>query len=205
MFAAAMILFVEKLFLQFVAINFHQKALADRLVENRLGLKALDRLSNAPVLPARKSPNIRRGHRSPGSTASLDALAAMSLTHSQNDSVEGSPVSNEKKSSPSDTKMRIRARRPDRQKKKRPMASVIVDQVGGAIGQVAFKNYRFNREGRVSGLSSAKKLARKLFSALNDSYPPRAHLTVEGASIVAAFESPFTTNRRLRTLFPYDC
>lgn len=180
MFAAGVILLVEKLFLQFVAINFHEKALADRLAENRLGLKALDRLSNAPVFPARKSPNVRRGHKSPGSSASLDALATLNRT--QNDSEEGSPISTEKKGSPSGAKMHMRARHPDRQKKRKAMTSVIVDQVGGAIGQFALKNSRFNREGRIGGLYSAKRLARKLFSTLSDSYPPRAHLTVEGMS-----------------------
>jgi hypothetical protein len=62
------------------------------------------------------------------------------------------------------------------------MASIIVDQVSGAIGQVALKNSRFNREGAIGGLESARKLARKLFGALSDVYPPRSHLIVEGPS-----------------------
>jgi hypothetical protein len=60
------------------------------------------------------------------------------------------------------------------------MASIIVDQVGGAIGQVALKNSRFNREGELGDLSSARRLARKLFSTLSDVYPPRSHLIVQG-------------------------
>ena len=62
-----------------------------------------------------------------------------------------------------------------KQKRRKAMASIIVDQVGGAIGQVAFKNT--SREGN---LASARKLARKLFGALSDVYPPRSHLIVEG-------------------------
>jgi hypothetical protein len=63
LFASGIILLAEKLFLQFVAINFHQKAIADRLAENRLGLKALDRLSNAQPAAVKKTP-YKRGHKS---------------------------------------------------------------------------------------------------------------------------------------------
>lgn len=203
MFAASMVLLVEKLFLHFVAINFHEKALADRLEENRLGLKALDRLSHASAIPARKSPMARRGHRSPGSSASLDALAAaMDRTHSHDSSQDISPITNEKKSSPTDTKMHKRAQRSDRQKKKKAITSVIVDQVGGAIGQVAFKN---TDRGGISGLYSAKKLARKLFSTLKYTYPPRSYLTVEGMPTIFAFRSTLHYCYRFRTLLPHDC
>jgi hypothetical protein len=53
-------------------------------------------------------------------------------------------------------------------------------QVGGAIGQVALKNSKFNRGGELGGLHSARRLARKLFSALSDVSPMRSHLLVEG-------------------------
>ena len=178
MFASGMILFVEKLSLQFVAINFHKKALADRLAENQLGLKALDRLSNAPVLHPRKPVQPRRGHRNPGSSNSIDVLGV--LNRSQNDYYEGSSASPDKKGFPNDNKMRMKARSADVHSRKKTMASVIVDQVGGAIGQFALKNSKFN-QGRVGGLSSARRLARKLFSTLSDS--PRSRLTVEGAEM----------------------
>jgi len=177
MFASGMILFAEKLFLQFVAINFHEKALADRLAENRLGLKALDRLSNAPVFPSRKPVQPRRGHRSPGSSTSIDVLAT--VHRGQNDCGEGSSVSPDQKSSPNDNKMRTKARSGDLHPKKNAMASVIVDQVGEVIGRVALKNSKF-KQGRIGGLSSARRLARKLFSTLSDS--PTSRLTVEGTS-----------------------
>ncbi|EEB94960.1 hypothetical protein MPER_06147, partial [Moniliophthora perniciosa FA553] len=73
--ALGIIFLVEKIFLQFVAINFHPKALADRLAENRLGLKALDRLSNAtPVTPKRGHGHGQRGHRNPDSSVDLGML-----------------------------------------------------------------------------------------------------------------------------------
>ncbi|KIY60581.1 hypothetical protein CYLTODRAFT_462037, partial [Cylindrobasidium torrendii FP15055 ss-10] len=44
-FGCSVLLLAEKLALHPVAIRFHQKALADRLAENQLALRALDRLS----------------------------------------------------------------------------------------------------------------------------------------------------------------
>jgi hypothetical protein len=70
--AAAIIVFVEKLFLNFVAINFHQKALADRLEENRLGLKALDSLSKAHPVASKKPPHHKRGHKGMSTSATID-------------------------------------------------------------------------------------------------------------------------------------
>ncbi|KAG6903175.1 hypothetical protein C0995_002718 [Termitomyces sp. Mi166 len=175
MFASSIILLAEKLFLHFVAINFHQKALAERLEENRLGLKALDRLSNAHPVPNKKSSYAKRGHKSP--SASVDFFNATSRGHkSAQNSREGSsaegdePVINTKKA---------KRRKNGRPRKNKDMASIIVDQVGGAIGAVALKSSKFNREGEIGGLYSARRLARKLFSTLSDVNPPRSHLVVE--------------------------
>ena len=64
-------LLAEKAFLRYVAINFHRKALAERIAENQLGLRALDRLSNAQPT-AKKSPYAgKKGHRSRGSSADM--------------------------------------------------------------------------------------------------------------------------------------
>jgi len=163
LFAAGIILFVEKLFLRFVAIQFHQKALADRLAENRLGLKALDRLSNAQPMANKRNPYMKKGHKSTqsthGTSLNINDLQAVA-------------TGNEKEMYAPKAKDSHAERR--RQRKK-AMAAIIVDQVGGAIGQVALKNSRFNRGTELGSLSSARKLARKLFSALSD----RQHLGVE--------------------------
>ncbi|KAF9047322.1 Mechanosensitive ion channel-domain-containing protein [Panaeolus papilionaceus] len=178
LFAAGIILFVEKLFLQFVAVNFHEKALAERLSENQLGLKALDSLSNAQSIPIiKRYPYFKRGHRSaPGSTATIDLTSPMPSA-SRDDTVQSSPVKgndNMEESRPTSGRQT-----PNPRKRRNVMAAVIVDQVGGAIGQVALKNSRFNKETDYSGVHSARKLARKLFSALSDVNPPRAHLIVD--------------------------
>ncbi|KZT28755.1 hypothetical protein NEOLEDRAFT_1128961 [Neolentinus lepideus HHB14362 ss-1] len=195
LFASGIILLVEKIFLRFVAINFHQKALAERLTENRLGLKALDRLSNAQPSVYRRVNYGRRGHKSPGSVPqsapptrrnSLDLLGLHTKFggHGKN-SVPSSPVTSspvekekgkgghhvhihgEKKAKTVDVKARRR----------KAIASVVVDQVSGAIGQVALKNSKLNKD--VGSLYSARKLARKLFSALSYADPPRDYLLVD--------------------------
>ncbi|GLB35076.1 putative mechanosensitive ion channel [Lyophyllum shimeji] len=174
LFAASIILLVEKLFLQFVAINFHQKALAERLAENRLGLRALDRLSNAHPVVNRKPPHARRGHKSP--SASVDLFGPTQRAHRATpSSADGSPIASEGHNIVDKAKRR----RHDRQRKKKAMTSIIVDQVGGAIGAVALKDSKFNREGVIGGLHSARRLARKLFGALSDVTPARSHLVVE--------------------------
>ena len=48
--------------------------------------------------------------------------------------------------------------------------------MGGAIGQFALKNSKFYKQVDFTGLDSARKLARKLFSVLS----ANSHLIVEG-------------------------
>ena len=155
MFSASILLLVEKVFLRYVAINFHRRALADRISENQLVLRALDRLSNATPNPgARLHPYGlgRRGHRA---SVALDNAASSSSS---------SPI-NEKTDSPLEDKHG----KPKKRKTRRKVASVIVENLG------IMKN---QREG--STLYSASKLARKLFGTLSAVYPPRDHLLVEG-------------------------
>ncbi|KAF5351557.1 hypothetical protein D9758_007169 [Tetrapyrgos nigripes] len=174
LFSAALIFLVQKTFLQFVAINFHQNALADRLHENRVGLKALDRLSNAqPTYTPRKT-HARRGHKSP--SASVDLLSKSKHRQGQS-SVDEHSHFHEKPDSTA--QKHHRAARPGKRRRK-AVTSVIVDQLGDVIGQLALKNSKFNRDVELTGLSSARRLARKLFHALSNVYPPREHLIVEG-------------------------
>jgi len=48
-----------------------------------------------------------------------------------------------------------------------------------AIGQVALKDSKFNRQGEIGSLYSARRLARHLFASLSSVYPPRSHLLPE--------------------------
>ena len=63
---------------------------------------------------------------------------------------------------------------PQRAKKQRKniVATVIVDQLGGALEQVT--------QDQFGSLASAGKLARKLFSTLSNVHPPRKYLIVDG-------------------------
>lgn len=169
---------MEKTFLQFVAINFHRKALADRLAENQLGLKALDRLSNAQPAPVKKSPHPKKGHKHhPTASFVFSGRKANDEQTYGRASATASPVTDEK----SGHSLRHRSGHAERrQKRRKAMASIIVDHVGSAIGQVTLKNSRFNRQGEMGGLSSARRLARKLFSSLSDVSPHRSHLVVDG-------------------------
>jgi hypothetical protein len=154
-----------------VAINFHQKALAERLAENRLGLEALDRLSNAQPNPQRKPHYGKKGHKS---APSVDLIKSHRHGHGP-DASTSSPAA-EEPSSPVENSGHAERKR----KRRKFMASIIVDQVGGAIGQVALKDSKFHKRGDLGSLESARKLARKLFTALSNVHPARSHLIVEG-------------------------
>ena len=187
--------------MNFVAINFHQKALADRLEENRRGLKALDSLSKAhPVAPKKHPHHKQRGHKGMSTVASMDFATLPHQGEQQYDTVDVSTTRGHHTtladdsgtfSSKSSTRLQ-----PKRRTKK--VTSVIVNQVrhltfptfnrffclttflikvGEAIGQFALKNSKFYKQGDFTGLDSARKLARKLFSVLKLT---KSHLVVEG-------------------------
>jgi hypothetical protein len=165
------------MFLQFVAISFHRKALADRLVENQLGLKALDRLSNAQPVLAKKPAHSKKGHKHLP-TASFGFSGRSKATHEEEPTGHTDVPDNVDLSEKSGHLPRKRSEK--KRKRRKAMASVIVDQVGSAIGQVTLKDSKFNRGGGMGGLSSARRLARKLFASLSDVTPHRSHLVVDG-------------------------
>lgn len=194
LFSTSLIILAEKVFLQFVAISFHRKALADRLAENHLGLKALDRLSNAHPIPSKKSP-YKRGHKNSGTMGSMDFLT---YGRKQGKESPGSPVLDGN----STTRSKRRSKQAERkQNRRKAMASIIVDQVGTAIGQLTLKNSKFNRQGELGGLGSARRLARKLFGALSDVTPHRSHLIVDGTLPSLLLFSSFTNS--ISDFYPY--
>ena len=108
-----MLLLFEKTVLHYIAIKFHQTALADRLVENRLALRALDHLSTATPTPLpRKSPYRKGGKGSSGSAFDLWSSGVTPKSGDRPDSRAGSPPD---------------GRKPRKQGKN--VAGVIVDQV----------------------------------------------------------------------------
>lgn len=141
LFSASIILLVEKIFLQFVAIRFHKKALSDRLTENRLALKALDRLSNAQPSSAKKTGMHGRSRTalngmkdSPASSRgnSIDLLRVANNPDLTKDQL----VKEAEKPMPTRHKQRQ-----ERRKKKNLMAGIIVDQVGGGYWPDCFEGF----------------------------------------------------------------
>jgi hypothetical protein len=161
-FTAGILLLAEKIFLRWVAINYHETALAERLAENRLGLKALDRLSNAQPTTTKKpayAAGTARGHKANRSSLGLGGLGG----RSGESSASPSPV-NEKGASaaspPRDYKKEKNARREKQQenkeRRKKALAAIVVDQIGAAIGEVALKNSAFNKQNDFNNLHSAR-------------------------------------------------
>jgi len=113
------LLLVEKFFLHFVAINFHRRASAERIAENKLALKVLDQLSNAPAPKAtfygRKA---HKTHESAGGM--VDADSEQIYNRGTVDSAL--PLNEKEESEVSNQRSKIPRR-------SRAIASVIVDQV----------------------------------------------------------------------------
>lgn len=213
LFAASIIILAEKVLLQFVAIRFHREALAvcvhvcslcvpiscrvkDRLAENKLALKALDRLSNAQPTSSKRLPHGRKKghfHKPPSASVSAsrstsyDALNSLATPGDSSLSAPSSAHGHfhqkdaaemiEKDHQPSHLSNHLKLKNKRRQRK--AMTSVILDQLGDAIGAVALKNSNFNQRGEFGSLHSARKLARQLFATLSDVHPPR-NLIVSG-------------------------
>ncbi|EKM50351.1 uncharacterized protein PHACADRAFT_152233 [Phanerochaete carnosa HHB-10118-sp] len=164
LFTLAILCLVEKIFLRYIAINFHRRALADRIAENQTGLRALDRLSNTtPNTSSRRYPYgqmWRRGHRS----GSPSAHVSLGDPQSNPGSSSSSPISEK----PEEKKHHKHEKEHERQKRKRrPMTAVIVD------------NLVKSQSSEGQAFYSASKLAKKLFAQLSSVDPQRQELKLE--------------------------
>ena len=156
----------------------------DRLSENKLALKFLDRLSNAHPASSKKFIYGRKkghGHKIASGSTSYDALSILetpgglstSFPHGHSHHKDAVEVTEK-------NHLHDHAKIKEKRRRRKTMTNVILDQLGDAIGAVALKNSKFNQQGEFGSLHSARKLARKLFSALSDVHPPR-NLIVSGA------------------------
>ena len=125
-------------------------------------LRALDRLSNAHPAPQKNMYAGKKGHRSRGSSLDMLGMGGEKGGVSGSTSWSSSPTEKDKKQ----TKKQAKKQR------RNLVASVIVDQLGGALEQVT--------QSQFGSLASAGKLARKLFSTLSDVHPSRKYLIVDG-------------------------
>lgn len=118
-----MLLLVEKFFLHFVAINFHRRASAERIAENRLALKVLDQMSNAPLPKATFYG--RKGHKTNNESAGGVIDADNNDQIYNRGTIDSALPLNEKEES------EVSNHRSKIPRRSRAIASVIVDQVHG--------------------------------------------------------------------------
>ncbi|KAF8315392.1 hypothetical protein DL93DRAFT_2057318 [Clavulina sp. PMI_390] len=166
LFAAGMLFFAEKLILRFIAIRFHRKALADRLLENQLALRALDKLSIAPTQSQKQAPKKRKDQKKPDligpNTPDDDTMTSLGPNRPPETVTSSDPPT-----------------RQQRRKRRQRLTAGVLQQLGGAIAEVALKDSRLNRAGEIGSVYSARQLARQLFSNLASVKPPRSYLIVE--------------------------
>ena len=149
-----------------MAIRFHKRGLAERLAENRLGLKALERLSESAPTLLKNSPYSRRrkGGRGPADSLKLSVDFPTPRKGGYGSEPENAiRVGNaraveEKPSRHVALKQRKRVETSRKQKRHKVLASVIIDQLGDAIEQVALKDSKLNKSGEIGGLHSARRL-----------------------------------------------
>ncbi|KAG8966707.1 hypothetical protein FRC03_011455 [Tulasnella sp. 419] len=178
LFAAGIIIFVEKVFVRIIAIRFHQKALADRLHENRIALKALDKLSTATPQVSKKKKKPSSNTATPyTSRPGTPDLAKVKGGASKKEYVAEGAIAPMQGPGNEHATQTVRKRR-----RTKAVKSVLVDQLvdlKDAIGQVALKDSKFNKQSEIGSLYSARRLAQQLFSTLSSVYPPRSHLIVD--------------------------
>jgi hypothetical protein len=103
----------------------------DRIAENQLGLKALDRLSNAQSSAfSRKSHNAKRGHRTPLPAETFDfSSGPYASERAGKSSAETSPITGQENSTHNVPKGLPPKSNGRPKRKRKAMTSVIVDQV----------------------------------------------------------------------------
>jgi len=179
---------VEKVLLQFIAIRFHQKALAVSILwliwrsaltfvilivgspcrgnmislshragfpnfhlappQNHLALRALDKLSAAHAVTPKQAARKRREQHATkhfdSRNSSMDALNIISPVEGlRQNSYDEAMMVEEKPGN------RRRHNREQAKKKKKKLTAAVMEQLGGAIGQVALKDSKFNRAGEI--------------------------------------------------------
>lgn len=146
-------------------------------MENKFALKALDKLSSAQPPAGRRMPGFgrRKTPRPTSATVSRDPSYEVLNelpSHFQQQQPLSSPQS-------PDIIIDVGTKNVKHSKKKRrAVASMLLDQVGEAISSLTVKDLNYHKRG-MGSTHSARLLARKVFAALSDAYPPR-NLVVSG-------------------------
>jgi small-conductance mechanosensitive channel len=161
LFGTSILILVEKMLLQAVAIHFHKVALKDRLENNRAAIKALDGLHESIHKSNGRNNKRTTGHlgrafgwasASGSPTPNFLSLRGQSARPAEDRDPRHSPTAQRKQHSPTTERD---PRRPN-------FASQLTD----ALATATMKSSRLYRGGESKSQLSARRLAKELFSAI---------------------------------------
>ena len=181
LFATSVILLVEKVALQFVAINFHKTAVKDRLEQNQKALKALDKLHESKYLMQRRrfnpmrsrpvSPGFKQAYGQQAAKQSRDGLGGYFPPSQQAEAnANEKQASNHhhhhnpfhrNKADGTHTPTEHDARKAERK-------TNIASQISDAIALATMKDSKLYKGNQIGSQRSARKLAKLLFTNLSD-------------------------------------
>lgn len=184
LFATSIILLVEKVILQFIAINFHKTAVKDRLEQNQKALKALDKLHESKYLMQKRRFNPMRSR--PVSPGFKQAYGGQHSAKQSRDGLGGYfPAAQQADSNP---EKRANAqnlhhhphmhlhrnddgtRTPtEHETQKRERKTNVAAQISDAIAMATMKDSKLYKGSQLGSQRSARKLAKLLFTNLSDS------------------------------------
>ncbi|GAC97926.1 small-conductance mechanosensitive channel protein [Pseudozyma hubeiensis SY62] len=184
LFATSFILLVEKVALQFVAINFHKTAVKDRLEQNQKALKALDKLHESKYLMQKRRFNPMRSRpASPGykqayggqhaAKQSRDGLGGYFATSQQSDANGEKQADGQHHTTHHHPHMHLHrhdgTRTPtEHETQKRERKTNVAAQISDAIAMATMKDSKLYKGSQIGSQRSARKLAKLLFTNLSD-------------------------------------
>ncbi|TKY87968.1 hypothetical protein EX895_003064 [Sporisorium graminicola] len=185
LFATSIILLVEKVALQFVAINFHKTAVKDRLEQNQRALKALDKLHESKYLMQKRrfnpmrsrpaSPGYKQAYGQHAAKQSRDGLGGYFAPAQQADAHVQSQVGEKSATEHHHHHLHMQMHRNDgirtpteRETQKRERKTNVASQISDAIAMATMKGSKFYKGSQIGSQRSARKLAKLLFNNLSD-------------------------------------
>lgn len=122
-------------------------------MENQLGLRALDKLSIAPAQTQKQAARKRREHKKTHASRS-SSVDILSGGVGQTTALESSPTEAPTgKAQPDLGDEKLTGQRPlntaQRRKRRQRLTAGVLQQLGGAIAEVAMKDSRLNRAGEI--------------------------------------------------------
>ncbi|PWZ03461.1 hypothetical protein BCV70DRAFT_197673 [Testicularia cyperi] len=189
LFATSIILLVEKVALQFVAINFHKTAVKDRLEQNQKALKALDKLHESKYLQQRSarrfnpmrsrpaSPGYKQAYAQHGAKQSRDGLGGYFSSANQSETPpqqQHSQMEKSEKKHHHHPSLHLHhhsdgtSSPTEHEKRKSQRKANFASQISEAIAMATLKDSKLYKSNQIGSQRSARKLAKMLFNNLSD-------------------------------------